>query len=73
MKAALTIVGALLAFIGSIWFLQGIGLLPGSFMTGQTTWAIIGGIALAVGFVLLLIRWRHGRTTLPRRPEKDAP
>ncbi len=73
MKSALSIVGILLVFIGVVWILQGIGILPGSFMTGQTRWAIIGGIALAVGIALLLVRGRLGRPTLPRQPGKDAP
>lgn len=30
-------------FVGAVWFLQGINVLPGSFMTGQTKWAVIGG------------------------------
>ena len=36
MKATLNIVGAVLVLFGAIWFLQGINVLPGSFMTGQT-------------------------------------
>jgi hypothetical protein len=35
--------------MGIIWFLQGINVLPGSFMTGQIRWAVYGGIAVAVG------------------------
>lgn len=54
MRIALRVVGALLAVIGGIWFLQGINVLPGSFMTGQMQWAIYGGIAFVVGVVLLI-------------------
>jgi hypothetical protein len=53
MKIALSIVGALLILAGSVWFLQGINILPGSFMTGQVRWAINGGIAIAIGAGLL--------------------
>jgi hypothetical protein len=62
MKTTLNIVGAILVLIGAIWFLQGINILPGSFMTGQTRWAVYGGIAVAAGIVLLVIasRRRHG-------------
>ncbi|MEP7308426.1 MAG: hypothetical protein ABJA98_23225 [Acidobacteriota bacterium] len=49
MRITLSIVGVLLALMGVIWFLQGINVLPGSFMTGQTRWAIYGAIAIAVG------------------------
>ena len=35
MKLGLNIVGVILVILGSVWFLQGINVLPGSFMTGQ--------------------------------------
>jgi len=49
----LLIVGGLIALVGLVWFLQGIGILPGSFMTGQAFWAIMGVICLAVGGALV--------------------
>jgi len=54
MKTTLNIVGVLLVLMGSIWFLQGINVLPGSFMTGQTRWAVRGGLAVLVGIVVLV-------------------
>jgi hypothetical protein len=43
----------LLVVFGCIWFLQGVNVLPGSFMTGQIRWAVYGGIAVVVGIGLL--------------------
>ena len=54
MKLAGTIAGILLALIGGVWFFQGIGLLPGSFMTGQTKWSVYGGIAFVAGVVIVV-------------------
>jgi len=54
MKITLNIVGALLVLIGTVWFLQGINVLPGSFMTGQMRWAVRGGIAAIAGIAVLL-------------------
>jgi hypothetical protein len=54
MRIVLNIVGILLVLIGCIWFLQGINVLPGSFMTGQTRWAVRGGILVIAGIVGLL-------------------
>jgi hypothetical protein len=54
MKIALNILGAVLVLFGSIWFLQGINVLPGSFMTGQIRWAVRGGLAVIAGIALLL-------------------
>jgi hypothetical protein len=63
MKIALNILGALLVLMGAIWFLQGINILPGSFMTGQTRWAIYGGIAILAGIVVLAAANRRRKTT----------
>jgi hypothetical protein len=54
MRVTQNIVGSLLVLVGAIWFLQGINVLPGSFMTGQIRWAVFGGIAVAAGIALLL-------------------
>ena len=47
---------------GAIWFLQGINVLPGSFMTGQTRWAVYGAIAIAVGIAFFLRANRRGKS-----------
>jgi hypothetical protein len=54
MKITLNIVGGILVLFGAIWFLQGINVLPGSFMNGQIRWAVYRGIAVAAGTSLLL-------------------
>ena len=54
MKVTLNIVGGILVLFGAIWFLQGINVLPGSFMTGQIRWAVYGGVAVAAGISLML-------------------
>lgn len=58
MRNFLSVAGIVLIVTGTIWLLQGVNVLPGSFMTGQTKWAVIGGICLGVGLVLTVIsRW----------------
>jgi hypothetical protein len=47
------VIGALLLLVGAVWILQGIGLLKGSFMTGEAVWAIIGAICALLGVALL--------------------
>lgn len=53
MKIVLNVIGVLLVLPGIVWFLQGIGVLPGSIMTGEIQWAIIGGILIVIGVGLL--------------------
>ena len=59
MKTALTIVGVLCLLMGGVWFLQGINVLPGSFMTGQTKWAVYGAVVFIVGIGLLAVGRRR--------------
>jgi hypothetical protein len=53
-RIGLNVMAVLLLFMGTIWFLQGINVLPGSFMSGQIRWAVYGGIADVLGVVLLV-------------------
>jgi hypothetical protein len=53
MKIVLNVAGVLVVVMGSIWFLQGINILPGSFMTGQIRWAVYGAVAVVLGLVCL--------------------
>jgi len=55
MRITLNIVASLIVLVGAIWFLQGINVLPGSFMTGQIRWSVYGGFAIAAGIALLLL------------------
>jgi len=48
LKNILFVIAILIALPGIIWFGQGIGLIRGSFMTGEARWAIIGGIMILV-------------------------
>jgi hypothetical protein len=61
MKVTLNIGGTVLVLFGAIWFLQGINVLPGSFMTGEIRWAVYGGIAVAAGISLLIAAKRQSR------------
>ena len=54
-KYVLRTIGVVLMLMGVIWFLQGVNILPGSFMTGQIQWAYYGGIAVIVGAGLLVV------------------
>ncbi len=65
MKVVLNLFGALLIFSGGVWFLQGINILPGSFMTGQIEWAFYGAAAVVAGIGLLIFANRR-KTSPPK-------
>lgn len=60
MRITMTVAGVLLILVGLVWILQGINVLPGSFMTGQTKWAVIGTITALIGAALLVLARRRG-------------
>jgi hypothetical protein len=45
----LKIVAVLIVISGVIWILQGVNILPGSYMTGNPQWAVNGAVAVVVG------------------------
>jgi hypothetical protein len=59
MKIVLYIVGGLLILSGGIWFLQGINILPGSFMSGDPQWSVNGVIAIVIGGFLIFLGRRR--------------
>ncbi len=52
-KSVSIIIAALLILSGLVWVFQGVGILPGSYMSGDPKWAVNGGIAVAAGLGLL--------------------
>jgi hypothetical protein len=60
-RYVLLVVGGLITLMGGVWLLQGIGILPGSFMTGQPFWAVMGAIFVAVGGLLVFGGIRSNR------------
>jgi len=54
MRWVALIVGVLLFLMGSTFALQGAGVLPGSAMTGQTVWLVVGVLLLLVGIGLVV-------------------
>jgi hypothetical protein len=46
-------IAIVLILVGLVWFFQGIGVIKGSFMTGEAVWAVIGVVCVAGGAVLL--------------------
>ena len=59
MKTLVNVIGIVLFLACGTFFLQGINILPGSFMTGDPQWAINGGVMIAVALGLLF--WANRR------------
>lgn len=63
MRIGLAVVGALVLLAGAVFAGQGLGYIPGSFMTGDIHWFWIGSGMIVVGLAL-------GAAALLRRPAK---
>ena len=56
-RLAVRIVALLALLVGVLFLFQGIGVVPGSFMTGRSEWALIGAaLVVGAGAVLWLVR-----------------
>ena len=62
MKWVLNVVGGLLILVGLVWILQGINVLPGSFMSGKLEYSVLGFIVDVVGVLLVLFANRRSRS-----------
>ena len=58
----LRVLGTLGCLIGIVWILQGINVLPGSFMTGSSFWAGMGAVSLVIGLGVIVLSQRLGRS-----------
>ncbi len=60
-RGVLGAVGVLMALQGVVWILQGVNILPGSFMTGDIRWAYRGSVVAAIGIGLFFLARRKRR------------
>ena len=61
MRIALSVLGVMCCLTGGVWIFQGIGVLHGSFMTGEALWAWLGLLTLSAGLVFLALGRRTAR------------
>ncbi len=61
-RIALIVVGVIALGIGAVWIGQGLGLIPGSVMTGDRTWFYVGLVVGLVGIVLAWLGIRRSRS-----------
>ncbi len=62
MKWLLNIVGTILLLVGIVWLLQGVNILPGSFMSGHLIYSFLGIIVGIIGAAILAYNSRRRRT-----------
>jgi hypothetical protein len=61
-RVVMIILGVLLVLTGAVWIGQGLGLIPGSVMTGDRTWFYVGIVVGVAGAILLTFGVRRPRS-----------
>jgi hypothetical protein len=54
---ARVVFGIVLCLVGALWVGQGTNAVHGSFMSGRSQWAVIGGVVIVLGVALLVWAW----------------
>jgi hypothetical protein len=64
MSRGFIIIGGLAALVGLVFFFQGIGVLKGSSMTGESFWMWVGVVLIVAGALAIF----RGARSSPSRP-----
>lgn len=62
MRTLTVSLGVVMVVVGALWTFQGLGVVKGSSMTGNDTWAVVGPIVAGLGVALAYVgisRSRH--------------
>jgi hypothetical protein len=59
MRALWIVLGVVGILLGGLWTLQGLNVMKGSAMSGNSMWAIIGPIVVVLGLISLLVGARR--------------
>ncbi len=60
MRVILFVIGILVALAGTVWALQGVGVILGSIMSNNPTWIWIGAATVVIGLGLAGFGLRSG-------------
>lgn len=61
MRASRLVIAVVVGLLGLVWLGQGLGFLPGSFMTGSQFWATVGTVLVVAAVALLVLEVRRSR------------
>ncbi len=72
MRPVRVVIAVILGLAGLVWMAQGLGVLPGTAMSGSIFWAIVGA-ALVVVAVMIIALERRRAGTPPAAPPTVPP
>ena len=69
MRPARVVIAVIVGLAGLVWMAQGLGVLPGTVMSGSIFWAIVGAALLVVAVAIIAVERRRSSAA----PPPDAP
>ena len=61
MRVSRLVIAVVLGLLGLVWLGQGLGYLPGSFMSGSQFWATVGTVLLVAAAAVVIFEVRRKR------------
>lgn len=61
MRPTRLVLALVIALAGLVWLGQGLGFIPGSFMTGSLFWAVVGAVLVGLAVVIVAAERRRAR------------
>lgn len=55
------VIGAIMVVFGALWTFQGLGYVGGSFMSGSSTWTVLGSVVAGLGVALVIVGLQRHR------------
>jgi hypothetical protein len=59
MRPTRLVLALVFALVGLVWLGQGLGVIPGSFMSGSLFWAAVGAVLLVLAVVIVAAERRR--------------
>ncbi len=72
MRPVRVVIAVILGLAGLVWMAQGLGVLPGTAMSGSIFWAIVGAALVVVAVVIIALERRRAGTP-PAAPPTVPP
>jgi uncharacterized membrane protein YeaQ/YmgE (transglycosylase-associated protein family) len=69
MRPVRVVIAVILGLAGLVWMAQGLGVLPGTAMSGSIFWAIVGAALVVVAVAMIAVERRRASAA----PPPDAP
>ena len=73
MRPVRVVIAVILGLAGLVWMAQGLGVLPGTAMSGSIFWAVVGAALVVAAVAIIAIERRRSSAPPPTAPPTAPP